>query len=204
MRKAEYGIENRILEASEMLFLRSGFAKTSMRDIAAYSGVGLGNIYNYFKNKDDIFFHLVEPVVTKFYTLLEEHHGKNFDISVLEMMEEEYMEKNLRDYTSLLDGNIKRMQLLFFKAEGSAMQNFKERYTEKATELVMTWFMRIKKSYPNINVNISKFSVHLHTVWMLSFIENIIIHNDKKEEVDKLIKEYMLFETTGWRELMKI
>ena len=30
----------------------NGYAKTSMRDIAAGAGIGVSNIYNYFKSKD--------------------------------------------------------------------------------------------------------------------------------------------------------
>lgn len=36
-------------------FIKNGFKKTSMRTISAKSGIVLGNIYNYFKTKDDIF-----------------------------------------------------------------------------------------------------------------------------------------------------
>mgnify|MGYP002627257088 CR=1 FL=1 len=41
--------------AAEWAFHQQGFAKTSMRDIAKASGVGVGNLYNYFpKGKDEI------------------------------------------------------------------------------------------------------------------------------------------------------
>ena len=43
-------------------FERKGYSKTSMRDIAELAGVGVGNIYNYFTNKDELFREVVRLV----------------------------------------------------------------------------------------------------------------------------------------------
>jgi AcrR family transcriptional regulator len=45
----------RILDAAYKLFLDQGYHATSMRQIAARSGMALGGIYNHFGSKDDIF-----------------------------------------------------------------------------------------------------------------------------------------------------
>lgn len=50
----------RILEAASALFTSRGFHGTSTRDIAAAAGVSLGNIYNYFGTKEEIFVSLLE------------------------------------------------------------------------------------------------------------------------------------------------
>lgn len=44
-----------ILEISKDEFLANGFKNTSIRTISKKSGIGLSNIYNYYKNKDEIF-----------------------------------------------------------------------------------------------------------------------------------------------------
>lgn len=46
---------DRILAAASLLFTRKGYNGTSTRDIAAEAGVSLGNIYNYFGTKEEIF-----------------------------------------------------------------------------------------------------------------------------------------------------
>ncbi|PIU19675.1 MAG: hypothetical protein COT18_06270 [Elusimicrobia bacterium CG08_land_8_20_14_0_20_59_10] len=51
---------DRILAAASDLFTRKGFNGTSTRDIAAAAGVSLGNIYNYFGTKEEIFVSLLE------------------------------------------------------------------------------------------------------------------------------------------------
>lgn len=49
-----------ILEVAERLFARSGFHETSVGDIAKETGFGVGTLYKYFKDKDDLFQNLLE------------------------------------------------------------------------------------------------------------------------------------------------
>ena len=49
-----------ILDASYRLFVKQGFAATSMRDIAVRSRVALGGIYNHFSSKEAIFRTIIE------------------------------------------------------------------------------------------------------------------------------------------------
>ena len=42
----------RILDAAERCFVRSGFHRTTMQDVAAEAGMSPGNIYRYFRSKD--------------------------------------------------------------------------------------------------------------------------------------------------------
>lgn len=44
-----------ILVAAQKLFIEKGFDNTSIEEIASCAGVGTGTIYNYYKNKADIF-----------------------------------------------------------------------------------------------------------------------------------------------------
>ena len=55
-------VDNRqkILQAAASLFGRQGFHGTSTRDIAKAAGVSLGNIYNHFSTKEELFVHLLE------------------------------------------------------------------------------------------------------------------------------------------------
>ena len=67
-------IQKEIMKAAEKVFLENGFPKASMREIAQEAQVGLSNIYNYFKSKDDIFCTVVRPVISAFERMLHEHH----------------------------------------------------------------------------------------------------------------------------------
>ena len=45
---------DRLIEAARTLFHRRGYGETSLADIAKESGVPVGNVYYYFKTKEDI------------------------------------------------------------------------------------------------------------------------------------------------------
>jgi TetR/AcrR family transcriptional regulator, repressor for uid operon len=50
----------RILDAAERCFVRSGFHRTTMQDVAAEAGMSPGNLYRYFRSKDAIVMALTE------------------------------------------------------------------------------------------------------------------------------------------------
>lgn len=51
---------NNILECAKRLFSRRGYERTSLSDIAKYSGVSRGAIYWHFESKEDLLINLVE------------------------------------------------------------------------------------------------------------------------------------------------
>src|SRR3954451_13775431 len=50
----------RILDAAERCFVRGGFHRTTMQDVAAEVGMSPGNLYRYFPSKDSIVAGLAE------------------------------------------------------------------------------------------------------------------------------------------------
>ena len=55
----------RILDAAERCFVRSGFHRTTMQDVAAEAGMSPGNLYRYFPSKDAMMAGLAERDRTK-------------------------------------------------------------------------------------------------------------------------------------------
>ena len=62
----------RLLRAAEKVTYQHGFANTALADIARESKVPLGNIYYYFKTKDQIGNAIIQLRVTRFLKLLSE------------------------------------------------------------------------------------------------------------------------------------
>lgn len=52
--------KQQIIQAAMQVFSEKGVVNTKMIDIAKAAGIGKGTIYEYFKNKDDIFINLFE------------------------------------------------------------------------------------------------------------------------------------------------
>ncbi len=72
MPKTKADNRTRLLQAAERVTYRHGFGSTALADIAKEARVPLGNIYYYFKTKDEIGDAIVEQRVSRFRRLLQE------------------------------------------------------------------------------------------------------------------------------------
>ncbi|PKL41249.1 MAG: hypothetical protein CVV44_01040 [Spirochaetae bacterium HGW-Spirochaetae-1] len=50
-----------IIDTAKKLFSEKGYSATGLREIADTAGVSIGNIYNYFHNKEEIFNSIMDP-----------------------------------------------------------------------------------------------------------------------------------------------
>ena len=72
MAKTKADSRARLLQAAERTTYRYGFGNTAIADIAREARVPLGNVYYYFKTKDEIGDAIVEQRVARFRNLLRE------------------------------------------------------------------------------------------------------------------------------------
>lgn len=70
-------VRNKILMAARELFASQGYKKTTIRQIVEKSGVLIGSIYHFFKNKEDIFQSLVLDLFNKCEVLVNERISKD-------------------------------------------------------------------------------------------------------------------------------
>lgn len=78
-----------IEEAAKELLIKQGFHATSMRDIAKTADVSLGNLYNYYKTKDDIF----ESIINRYLIVIDQKLREIF-----EGIDEPLEPESLRDF----------------------------------------------------------------------------------------------------------
>ena len=64
-------VKESIQLAAKSVFLEQGYQKATLRGIAEAAGVTKGNIYIYFKSKDELFNSLVEPTVGVIFDTME-------------------------------------------------------------------------------------------------------------------------------------
>ena len=194
-------IRKNILQTAQSLFYTKGYAKVPMREIASKSHVSLSNIYNYYDSKEKIFQEIVQPAIDDFNRILDEHHGRS-GTDIMEMFSDDYLQNLIKEYLSL-NKHRDRLFLLLFRAQGTALEKFKDDFSDRSTAEVKRYFIRMKQKYPQINIDISDFTIHLHTVWMFTMLEELVMHRKEPQEIEKIVTEYMIFSTTGWKELIK-
>ncbi len=196
-------IRQNLLRAAEDLFHERGYIGVSMRAVAARSGVGLSNIYNYFRSKDALFRAVVAPAMHGLERMLDEHHGHDGH-DIMSMCRDEYYAFLVDEYTNYINRNRRLLAILLLKARGSSLDGYKAGFTRHATETVKAYFAEMKRRHPQLQTDISDFSIQVHSVWIFSMFEEILTRGVSPGDVPRVVGEYMTIEISGWRELMKI
>ena len=176
-------IRGRILTIARQQFEKKGYSKTSMREIAELSSVGV--------------------VLCALEAMLQEHHGIRGE-DIMMMRSEKYLKSCIDEYVSLIDKHRALMGILLFRAQGSSLERFRENYTDRSTEVVKAWFAAMQQKHPEINTAVSDFIIHLHTVWMFTMFEELLMHSVPRQEMEAILHDYILFEIQGWRAIIRI
>ena len=196
-------IRDRVLAVAKLQFGQKGYSKTSMREIAEAANVGVGNIYNYFTNKDKLFREVVHPVLRALDAMLQKHHGIRGE-DIMTMKSEKYLKACVDEYALLINTHRELLEILLFRAQDSSLEHFRKNYTDRSTELVKAWFASMRQKHPGINTSVSDFIIHLHTVWMFTMFEELLTLSLPRHEMEAILHEYILFEIQGWRAVINI
>lgn len=188
-----------ILRAARGEFMERGFKDASMRSIAQKADVGLSNIYNYFRNKDEIFFEVVSPARNELFAFVKEKHTeKNIDFNFMSTLD--YQEETVEVYIQLLMKYKEELRLLLFCSQGSSMEHFREDLIDYLTIVSNVHKDIVKKHYPQVN-DVSPFFTHALCAFMVNIVGEIITHNLEREKIRDFFREYFRFQIAGWREL---
>jgi len=191
-----------ILQAARDEFIRSGYKDTSMRAIAKRADVGLSNIYNYFKNKDEIFLAIVKPAKDEIFTFISQQHtegnAKPERISTFHCHDEA-----IESYIRLIEKYKQELRLLLYHSEGSSVKDFRDTFTDHITQVSSNYMALVKKHYPQAN-DVSSFFMHALASWMVSILGEIITHDLNRRQIREFFREYFKYEIAGWCELTGI
>jgi len=197
--------KEQIVDIATRIFQKKGFMKTSMRDIAKGAGTGVSNIYNYFKNKDELFRYIVMPLITDMEKMMYDHHNLKSHEEFLKYASGESNEmvtEHVQAYVKLINNHRNEFELLLYKSQGSSLETFIDEYTEECTQQVLLFMKHFKSKHAEYSATCSTFTYHIHIVWMFNFISEVIKHGLTHEEIKDAIEDYILFEFIGWKALI--
>ncbi|HBS11416.1 MAG TPA: TetR/AcrR family transcriptional regulator, partial [Flavobacteriaceae bacterium] len=127
-------IRNTILRVAKEEFFSKGYKNTSMRIIAKKTGVGLSNIYNYFKNKDEIFIEVLSPLLTIIEQMANEYYSEEL-MSLDYLTSEEYQRVGIKTMVNLVENFRDELKLLLFHSYGSSLENYRDEYISNVTKV---------------------------------------------------------------------
>lgn len=192
MQYAKDEIRQRIIDAARDEFLENGFEKASIRTITSKAKTAKSNLYNYFKDKDDLFNAVLEPTTTEIRTGLE--LAKRYNLP-----------KEAKDYTlssqqyviSVISEFIKQhtadVRLLLFKAQGSSLENFRNEVLDAFTGNMVEWTQSI---HPKKDV--SRLFIRTVCSFYFNMIEQIFLMHPLPD-MAKFMNEISIFVYHGWK-----
>lgn len=204
MQTKKTNIQKKILDISREQFLKHGYRKTSMRTIASKANVGLSNIYNYFKNKDEILEIIMQPVFKELNFMFSKHNDSAyisltwFDTDDISQLEE------FQQHLNFITSYKKELNLLLHKCSGSKYENIRCYIIDRYAESSKIYLELMKDKYPQVNKDISMFFIRTLASWWVQIVSEIVSQNLSKDEITKFTIDYMNFGTGGWERLMNI
>lgn len=121
-------VRESIRTAAINTFKEKGYRNASMREIALTSKMSVGNLYRYFKNKEELFAYLVKPLIEMF---------EKANVSENQEFKGDLLDVNFLEHSAIMDLMVnsralyrEELFILFLRAEASpfdgASHNFKE------------------------------------------------------------------------------
>lgn len=197
-------IRNRILAVASREFINNGVKRTSIKTIASKANVAVGNVYNYYKGKDD----LLRAVLAPLFTAFKDYHNKSISeeyVSIDIFHNQVYYDMMYQQVASLIIPFRKELYMLIFETVGTSLENDFDRLLETAYSDGIAYLANIKNLSSHINTNISPHFVRIMCGLWASVIRYIVTHEGLTEvEINGIITDYVNFGMGGWRKLIGI
>lgn len=195
-------VKREVENAALKIFSQKSYLDTKMSDIAKEANVSVGNIYTYFKNKEDLFYSVVPERLMIFL--------KEYLVESVHTYNKNYLNnKQNKDYDFLTEDHINmvikyRMQLLiiFEKSKGTRYENAKE---DLINSIVVAKRTYLRKDHKRYNLCVEE-SVRLMKIIINSLINMVldVLKEDMSEEsritIFKALNIYRLYGINGLNE----
>ena len=156
--KTKDNTKNQILDAALKVFVKSGYAETTMNDIVEKSGLSKGAIYHYYSSKKDLFLSLIDYWENYFFVNII---NKDLSISSSDNL--------LRDITQDVIKTFKSNKHIFLaELEFWSLANHDSEVRKRTTALYVKLLDLFKKiiskginegDYKNLNLDVASLSV---------------------------------------------
>ena len=173
-------VRNRIIEEALKEFNEKGYEGTSIRIIAKKSNTSVGNIYKYFKSKEDLYENLIGSIYDRFVDYI-----KQFDNVELNDKAEIIFYQLVDEIMEIFNKNNVEVSILLNQSKGSKHENSKNIFTDFVTSIV-TEKMQYELSLKGKRLK-DNFIIHLVSQSLIESIAIIVKERSDGEEVRRLI-----------------
>lgn len=184
-------IRNLIHQAALIEFREKGFQNASMRSIAERGGMTVGNLYRYFKNKEDLFYAVISPAYHKIIALTQERFIKmddwKEDATFMEYIVDRIMAIHREHRSELL--------ILIEGCEGTKFEHAKEEFIALLENRFKNHLFR-KLAKRGVVIE-DAFFAHAIAVSQIEGMKTIIKHYEDEGKMRRLIQQFIQYHFKG-------
>ncbi len=194
-------VKKKIMNAAKAEFLKHGFEKASLRNIAAAADTTNANIYNYFKNKDELFCTIVKPGLDFIEDSMLTHEELYDENHFFWKETPEATQKSMDcyyEYALGVEQFSDELWLLLYGSSGSSFENYREYIFAGYSKHTILFFDKFNELHPGKIIKPAEMLIHSLAAMYLSMIEEILMHKPDKDELRTYVEQIFLFIRTGF------
>jgi AcrR family transcriptional regulator len=173
-------VRNNITEEALKEFMEKGYEGASIRSIAKKSNTSVGNIYKYFKSKDDLY----EKLIGTVYHELMDYIGKFDKVEINEKAQCIFFEL-LDKVMEIFNKSNREISILLNQSKGSRYENCKSTFIDFITRIVT---VEMKYELSTIGKKLKdNYTLYLASYSIVECIAIIVREKQDGAEVRKLI-----------------
>lgn len=187
----------KVNEAIKAEFLEKGFEGASIRSIGARAGMTSAGLYRHYKDKEDMFNAMVEPLIADIRKWTEHHISRKvkgddlFGESFVDLVRDVILPKK------------DEFRLLFACSAGTKYENFIHDYVEENQKAFVKALVHLKKNGYPVKV-IEEEELHMLLSAYLTACFEPILHDYDLEKTDQYLNTLQDFFMPGWMKIMGI
>ncbi len=188
----------RIVAAAKDEFLTYGFENASMRRIAANAGITASGLYKHFPNKEEMFAHLVQPMLDEFFVLYRQKEQEEHDAIEQVGAAAAFLNEDALYTMEFIYDHLDAFRLLVCCSQGTRYENYAHKLAELEEESSLKYIEALRRHGDHVPAFDRK-EFHLLVSANVEAVLQPIRHGFTREEAMHYAETINTFFSKGWK-----
>ena len=192
-----------VVAAMRAEFLEKGFENASVRSIAARAGMSAAGLYRHYKNKEDMFDALMQPLIDEINEWLNHHRSTKYDLVDTGNADKKMLfgESFIDLVKDVLYPKREEFKLLIRGARGTKYENFIHQFVQEQQKDMTKAFEYMKAHGYCVKVPIQE-ELHMLLSAYITAVFEPIVHGYSQSKMEHCLDTISRFFMPGWMDIM--
>jgi AcrR family transcriptional regulator len=188
----------RIITAAKEEFLTYGFENASMRRIASNSGITVSGLYKHFPSKEEMFAHLVQPMLDEFNVIYQRKEKEEQDAIEEIGAAAAFLNEDAVYAMAFIYDHFDEFKLLVCCSQGTRYEDYAHKLAEMEEESSLKYIDALRKRGDHVP-DFDRREFHLLVSSNVEAVLQPIRHDFTREDAMHYAKTINTFFSKGWK-----